>query len=102
SPHAGNVGEYELAVKHGMHPSDALRAGLMVGAAVLGAENDLGSLSPKRLADIIGVRGNPLDDISLLRRVSFVMKDGHVHRRDDEPADLSIAGSSLQGLAPAP
>lgn len=82
SPHAGNVGEYELAVKHGMHPSDALRAGLMVGAAVLDAESDLGSLAPNRLADIVGVEGNPLDDISSLRRVSFVMKDGDVYRSD--------------------
>lgn len=102
SPHAGNVGEYELAVKHGMHPSDALRAGLMVGAAVFGAEHDLGSVAPSRLADIIGVRGNPLDDISSLRRVSFVMKDGRVHRRDHEPGDVSTEGSSRQGLALAP
>jgi imidazolonepropionase-like amidohydrolase len=65
-----------------------VRAGLIVGAAVLGAANDLGALAPNRLADIIGVRGNPLADISSLRSVSFVMKDGRVHRRDDEMGDL--------------
>jgi imidazolonepropionase-like amidohydrolase len=80
SPHRGNVGEYELAVKYGMHPADALRAGLVVGASVLGLAQDLGSLAAGRLADVIAVDGDPTSDISALRRVRFVMKGGTVHR----------------------
>lgn len=80
SPHAGNVSEYELAVRYGMHPGDALRAGLVTGAAVVGREDDLGALAPGRLADIIGVNGDPLRHISVLRDVRFVMKSGKLHR----------------------
>jgi imidazolonepropionase-like amidohydrolase len=86
SPHRGNVGEYLLAVDHGMTPAQALRAGLVVGAAALGAENDLGRLSEGRVADVIAVDGDPLKDISVLRGVRFVMKDGIVHRCDAAPS----------------
>jgi len=78
SPHQGNVGEYELAVTHGMSPAQALRAGLMVGRQALGngLEKEIGEISEGFLADLIAVEGDPLSDISVLRKVSFVMKGG--------------------------
>ncbi|HEY2054728.1 MAG TPA: amidohydrolase family protein, partial [Solirubrobacterales bacterium] len=80
SPHPGNVGEYELAVAHGMSPAQALRAGLLIGREALGngLEGEIGEVAPGFLADLIAVEGDPLHDISALRDVSFVMKGGRV------------------------
>ena len=73
------------AVAHGMTPAQALRAGLVTGAAELGFEDDLGALAPGRLADVIAIDGDPLRDISALREVRFVMKGGRVHRTEPAP-----------------
>jgi len=80
SPHRGNVGEYELAVEHGMSPEQVLRAGLLAGRRALGngLERELGEVAPGLLADLIAVDGDPLNDITALRRVAFVMKGGEV------------------------
>jgi imidazolonepropionase-like amidohydrolase len=48
----------------------------------------LGSVTAGKLADLIAVPGNPLDDIGLMKRVSFVMKDGVVYKRDGKAEDL--------------
>jgi imidazolonepropionase-like amidohydrolase len=80
-PHGTQAREYVLMVQYGMKPLDVLQAGLLNGAKLLGWHNEIGALKPNYYADIIAVPGNPLDDISVLTRVSFVMKGGIVYRK---------------------
>lgn len=80
-PHGTQAREYELMVKHGMMPLSALQAGLLNGAKLLGWQNRIGALRPGYLADIIAVPGDPLNDISVLERVSWVMKGGVIYRK---------------------
>jgi imidazolonepropionase-like amidohydrolase len=87
-PHGQNAHEFELMVMAGMPPMFALQAATTHAAELLKHEKDLGSVTPGKLADLIAVPGNPLDDISLMRRVSFVMKDGVVYKRDAKAVEL--------------
>jgi imidazolonepropionase-like amidohydrolase len=80
-PHGTQAREFELMVQYGMKPLDVLKADLLNGAKLLDWDRELGALKPGYDADIIAVPGNPLDDISVLKRVSFVMKAGVVYRR---------------------
>jgi imidazolonepropionase-like amidohydrolase len=80
-PHGTQAREFELMVQYGMKPLDVLKADLLNGAKLLDWDRELGALKPGYDADIIAVPGNPLDDISVLKRVSFVMKGGVVYRR---------------------
>jgi imidazolonepropionase-like amidohydrolase len=82
SPHGSNALEFVYMVEAGMPELAAIRSATLTSAELLGAEDELGSISPGKLADIIAVNGNPLEDISLLQRVSFVMKDGRVVRQE--------------------
>ena len=73
--------ELEFYVKNAaFSPMDAIKSGTSIAAELLGRENDLGQIENKYVADIIAVKGNPLDDIVLLQNVSFVMKDGKVYK----------------------
>jgi len=81
-PHGTQAHELELMVKYGMTPLAALQADFLNGAKLLGWQDQIGALRSGFLADIIAVPGNPLGDISLLQKVSFVMKGGTVYRRD--------------------
>ncbi len=78
--HGRNAEELEVLVKRGMTPLGAIRAATTVAADLIDRP-DLGRLAPEMLADIAGVPGNPLDDISVTRRMAFVMKDGRVYKR---------------------
>lgn len=80
-PHGTQAREYVLMVQYGMKPLEALQAGLLNGAKLLGWGNEIGNLKPGYLADIVAVPGNPLEDISVLTRVSFVMKGGTIYRK---------------------
>jgi imidazolonepropionase-like amidohydrolase len=80
-PHGTQARELELMVKYGMTPLAALQADLLNGAKLLGWDGQIGSLGPNYFADIIAVRGNPLDDISVVKDVSFVMKAGVVYKQ---------------------
>ena len=64
----------------GMTPFEIIRAATINNAELLGWKNRIGSLEPNKFADIIGVEGNPLEDITALERVGFVMKGGAVIR----------------------
>ncbi|QSX37369.1 metal-dependent hydrolase family protein [Shewanella sedimentimangrovi] len=75
--HGGNAREFSLMVAAGMPPMKAIQSATSVAAEVLG-EPKIGILEPGRFADVVGVRGNPLEDIQLLERVSLVIKDGKV------------------------
>lgn len=78
SPHGDNALEFAYMVEAGMPPMEAIRAATMTAAELLGVQNELGSIAEGKLADIVAVNGNPLDDITLLQNVAFVMKDGAV------------------------
>jgi imidazolonepropionase-like amidohydrolase len=87
-PHGQNAHEFELMVMAGMSPMFVLQAATTHAAELLKHEKDLGSVTPGKLADVIAVPGNPLDDISLMKRVTFVMKDGVVYKRDAKAVEL--------------
>ena len=80
-PHGTQAREFVLMVRYGMPPLAALQADLVNGAKLLGWPDQVGTLKPGYWADVIAVPGNPLNDISTLERVSFVMKGGVVYRR---------------------
>ncbi len=76
SKHGRNADEFELMVKHGMTPAAALHAATVNAADLLGLQADVGTLEPGKRADLIAVDGDPLADVTVLKRVPFVMKDG--------------------------
>jgi imidazolonepropionase-like amidohydrolase len=77
-PHGTQARELAFMVQYGMTPLAVLQADLLNGAKLLGWGGELGELKPGYYADIIAVSGNPLDDISTVERVRFVMKGGSV------------------------
>ncbi len=81
SAHGDNAQEFSLMVEAGMKPADALLSATVNSASLLGISDILGPLEEGKLADIVAVQGNPLDDISLMESVSFVMKDGVVYKQ---------------------
>jgi imidazolonepropionase-like amidohydrolase len=80
-PHGTQAREFELMVEYGMTPLAALQADLLNGAKLLGWENQIGQLKSGYYADIVAVPGDPLKDITVLSKVSFVMKAGVVYRK---------------------
>ena len=65
----------------GATPMEAITVGTMNGATLLGVERELGSVAPGKLADLVAVKGDPLRDISLLAKVSYVMKGGVITKQ---------------------
>jgi imidazolonepropionase-like amidohydrolase len=80
-PHGTQAREFVLMVKYGMTPLAVLQADLLNGAKLLGWEGQIGSLEAGYFADVVAVPGDPLQDISVLGNVSFVMKSGVVYRK---------------------
>jgi len=74
------VRELALLIEAGMTPMQALQAATRVNSELLGWDERLGTLEPGKQADLIAVPGDPLTDISVLERVSFVMLGGRVVR----------------------
>ncbi|WP_027075676.1 metal-dependent hydrolase family protein [Maribacter antarcticus] len=79
-PHGENYREMELMVAYGMQPLEVLKSAT-AGNAKTFHLNQLGKLEKGYLADIIAVKGNPLKDISAMKEVPFVMKDGVIYKR---------------------
>lgn len=74
--------EMELLVtKAGFSPMDAIKTATVNAAELLGKEKEIGTIENGFLADIIGVKGNPLTDITLLQQVTFVMKNGIIYKQ---------------------
>lgn len=80
SPHGQNAHEFELMVAGGMSPMKAIQSATLVSAQLLKIDDRLGTIEERKLADIVAVKGDPLADISLLKNVFFVMKDGVVFK----------------------
>ena len=85
-PHGNNALEFVLLNADGMTPAQALRAGTSVASDLLGLQEKIGTLQPGKLADVVAVPGNPLDDIKVTQSVLFVMKEGTIYRNDRNPA----------------
>lgn len=77
-PHGTNAREFGYMVEAGMSPADALRTATIHAAELLGRSEELGQLQRGYAADLIAVDGNPLEDVSILEDVRFVMRDGQV------------------------
>jgi len=73
--------EFELRVKYGQTPAEALHSATLVASELLGMQKDIGTIEPGKLADIVAVKGDPLADITVLEHVDFVMKGGVVYKR---------------------
>ncbi len=83
--HGTNADEFRLLVEAGMTPARALLSATRDAADLLGELDDLGTIEVGKRADIVAVRGNPLDDVELLKDVGFVMRDGVVYLADGVP-----------------
>jgi imidazolonepropionase-like amidohydrolase len=80
-PHGTQARELELMAQYGMSAADVLKADLINGARLLDWEGQIGQLKPGFFADVIAVPGNPLENISVVKSVRFVMKNGVVYRK---------------------
>ncbi len=80
-PHGQNAHEFELMVQAGMPPMFVLQSATIRAAELLRRDKEVGSVSAGKLADVVAVPGDPLKDIAVMRRVSFVMKDGVIYKR---------------------
>jgi imidazolonepropionase-like amidohydrolase len=78
SAHGNNGQEFALMVEAGMSEMDAIRSATINAAKLLKIDSELGTVSVGKLADLVAVKGDPLEDISLLENIDFVMKDGVV------------------------
>lgn len=81
SPHGENAHEFELMVEGGMAPMKALQSATLEAARLLKVEDRVGTIEAKKIADVIAVSGDPLADISVMKDVVFVMKDGVVYKQ---------------------
>jgi len=77
-----NAREFTLMVENGMNAMQAIQAATTVDAELLGVSQKLGSITRGKLADIIAVRGDPLQNVRLLEDVRFVMKEGRIFKED--------------------
>jgi imidazolonepropionase-like amidohydrolase len=84
-PHGDNAKQFFYMVKYGMTPAQAIRAATSSAADLIGRSNDVGTLEAGKLADIIAVGRDPLQDVTALETVTFVMKDGKVYKQDAVP-----------------
>jgi imidazolonepropionase-like amidohydrolase len=89
--HGRNAGEFVLLVEAGVTPAKALLAATRDAAIAMGRQERLGTVEAGKLADIVAVRGNPLENIALLRNIGFVMKEGVVYKR--EGTGVALASS---------
>ncbi len=80
-PHGTQAREFVLMVQYGMSPVAVLQADLINGAKLLGWEGQIGELKAGYFADIVAVPGDPTKDISVMEKVSFVMKGGVIYKK---------------------
>jgi imidazolonepropionase-like amidohydrolase len=81
-PHGDNAKQFATMAEWGMKPIEAIRTATLEAAALVGLEGKAGVVEKGYFADVIAVDGNPLEDVRVMIRVKFVMKDGKVYRND--------------------
>ena len=81
-PHGRNAREFSLMTANGLTPAQALMAGTASGADLLGVANQIGTLQPGKLADVVAVAGNPLSSIDATEHPILVMKQGVIYVGD--------------------
>jgi imidazolonepropionase-like amidohydrolase len=81
-PHGRNAEEFHQMVDLGMKPAAALKAGTSADADLLGLADKIGTLEPDKLADVVAVPGNPLENIRQTEHVFFVMKEGVIYKNE--------------------
>jgi imidazolonepropionase-like amidohydrolase len=79
-PHGDNAKQFAYMVRYGMTPMQAIQSATIRAAELLGKEDRLGSVQPGRFADLVAVKGDPLQDIRVLENLTHVMKDGKLVR----------------------
>jgi imidazolonepropionase-like amidohydrolase len=82
-PHGSNGKQFFYMVKYGLTPMQAVQAATINAADLLGWKDKVGSIAKGKLADIIAITADPLADVKLFERVSFVMKDGKVFKSEN-------------------
>jgi imidazolonepropionase-like amidohydrolase len=85
-PHGRNAEEFHQMVDLGMKPIDALKAGTSSDAELLGLADKVGTLEANKIADVVAVPGNPVENIRQTERAFFVMKEGVIYRDDRNAA----------------
>jgi len=80
-PHGDNAKQFAYMVKFGMTPAQALRAATATSAAAIKRDKDVGTIEAGKFADIIAVDADPLKDVTVMEKVSFVMKGGTVYKQ---------------------
>jgi imidazolonepropionase-like amidohydrolase len=85
-PYGSSGKQFAFMVKYGMKPMQAIQAATSNAADLLGHSSEIGSIKPGKYADLIAVTGDPLNNISLLEKVEFVMKEGKVYKQGGNPA----------------
>jgi imidazolonepropionase-like amidohydrolase len=73
--------EFSWMVKFGMTPAQAIRSATVTASQLMGTQDQLGTIEPGKLADIVAMPGDPLADVTMMEKVDFVMKGGVVYRR---------------------
>jgi imidazolonepropionase-like amidohydrolase len=79
-PHGLNARQFAWQVKYGQTPMEAIRSATISAAELIGRDREIGSLEPGKWADLIAVRGDPLQDVRALENVTFVMKEGKIYK----------------------
>jgi imidazolonepropionase-like amidohydrolase len=92
STHGENAREFGYMVEAGMPPIEAVLSATRHAADLLGASDLVGSIQPGRYADVIAVAGDPLQDITELQRVTFVMKGGTIYKEGSPPSGTNGPG----------
>ncbi len=106
-PHGENAREFQYMVEAGMPTMFVIQAATTHAAQLLKHDKDIGSIAPGKLADVVAVTGNPLDDITLMQHVQFVMKEGKVYKLNGQeqtpiaaidPPRATAEGEELSGF----
>ena len=85
-PHGDNARQFGIFVELGMTPMEAIQSATTVAAESLGWVGDTGAIAAGYFADIVAVDGDPLEDLTVLEDIAFVMKGGQVYKRPDQAA----------------
>ena len=88
-PHGDNAKQFATMVKFGMTPAQAIRTATQNSADLIGRSKDVGTIEAGKFADIIAVSGDPLQDVTVLQNVGFVMKGGVIYK--DKIANTPVA-----------